>query len=66
MASLQSGQSHEFGVHSGQSAHLHIAHGALRLDSQHLWDGDALTIEGGTDVVLVADSDSGLMAFDLA
>lgn len=66
VAAFESGQSTVFGVSPGRSGYLHIARGAVRLDTQRLAEGDALTIEGGSEVAMVAEGDCELMAFDLA
>ena len=64
-ALLAPGEAVRHALASGRHAYLHVARGAVRLNSQSLQGGDGAKIADETDLEIAATQDAEILLFDL-
>lgn len=64
-ALLAPGEAVRHALAPGRHAYLHVARGAVRLNSQSLQHGDGAKIADETDLEIVASDDAEILLFDL-
>ena len=64
-ALLAPGETVRHALAPGRLAYLHVARGAVTLQSQSLQDGDGARIAGETDLEIAATQDAEILLFDL-
>jgi len=63
---LQTSQSLEMELKEGRRSFLQVARGRVAMNDEELVGGDAVTIEGKSNLALHANEDSELLLFDMA
>ena len=53
-------------VNDNRSAYLHVARGSIEIDGQKFETGDAIMLNGSTELLIKADAESELLLFDLS
>jgi redox-sensitive bicupin YhaK (pirin superfamily) len=62
---LRAGQSASHSLEPGRTAYVHLISGSLRLNGEHLGEGDGATVKADDRLELTGDENSEALVFDL-